>query len=162
MTIKPVRLQLSRKKGFDLQALSVATNGLQARSVARPGPFGNWLCIGNPGRIWIHRGEPDGLQVTLTADLPMAVDAVRAVASHRRWLETSAAAAPSRGTAWLIPGFDKLQSDFQKLVERELWAKRSETLNRLHFLKGHNVACTCALDQPCHGDTLLEMANAST
>lgn len=27
---KPVRLQLSRRKGFDLQALSMATNGLPA------------------------------------------------------------------------------------------------------------------------------------
>jgi len=37
----PVRLQLSRRKGFELQALSVATNGLQAVNVARPSKFGN-------------------------------------------------------------------------------------------------------------------------
>jgi len=37
----PVRLQLSRKKGFDLQVLSRATNGLEAVNCARPGPFGN-------------------------------------------------------------------------------------------------------------------------
>lgn len=34
MTV-PVRLQLSRRKGFDLQALSQATNGLSAANVAR-------------------------------------------------------------------------------------------------------------------------------
>lgn len=39
--VKPVRLQLSRRKGFDLQALSQATNGLTAISVARPGRWGN-------------------------------------------------------------------------------------------------------------------------
>lgn len=33
---KPVRLQLSRRKGFNLQALSLATNGLPAVSVTRP------------------------------------------------------------------------------------------------------------------------------
>ena len=37
----PVRLQLSRRAGFDLQALSRATNGLPAANVARPGLFGN-------------------------------------------------------------------------------------------------------------------------
>lgn len=40
---KPVRLQLSRRKGFDLQALSIATNGLPAVSVARPGKRGTEL-----------------------------------------------------------------------------------------------------------------------
>lgn len=38
---RPVRLQLSRAKGFNLQAQSRGLNGLPARSVARPGPFGN-------------------------------------------------------------------------------------------------------------------------
>lgn len=33
---KPVRLQLSRRKGFDLRALSLATNGLPAVNVTRP------------------------------------------------------------------------------------------------------------------------------
>lgn len=37
----PTRLQLSRRKGFDLQALSRATNGLEAVNVARPGKWGN-------------------------------------------------------------------------------------------------------------------------
>lgn len=38
---KPVRLQLSRKKGFDLQTHSLATNGLPAIVVARPSRWGN-------------------------------------------------------------------------------------------------------------------------
>lgn len=37
----PVRLQLSRRRGFDLQALSRATNDLPAVKVTRPGRFGN-------------------------------------------------------------------------------------------------------------------------
>lgn len=28
------------------------------------------------------------------------------------------------------------------------------------FLRGKNLACWCALDQPCHADVLLEVANA--
>lgn len=27
-------------------------------------------------------------------------------------------------------------------------------------LRGHDLACWCALDQPCHADVLLEVANA--
>jgi hypothetical protein len=38
---KPVRLQLSRRAGFNLQAVSKAANGLEAVKVARPGIWGN-------------------------------------------------------------------------------------------------------------------------
>ena len=41
MTVKPVRLQLSRKKGFNLQEHSKAVNGLEAVNCARPSRFGN-------------------------------------------------------------------------------------------------------------------------
>jgi hypothetical protein len=43
---KPVRLQLSRRKGFNLQALSLETNGLPAVNVARPTKWGNPFAIG--------------------------------------------------------------------------------------------------------------------
>lgn len=45
-TARPVRLMLSRRAGFDLQALSLATNGLPAVNVARPGRYGNTFKIG--------------------------------------------------------------------------------------------------------------------
>jgi hypothetical protein len=45
--MRPVRLQLSRRKGFDLQALSVRTNGLPAVNVARPTSYGNPFVIGS-------------------------------------------------------------------------------------------------------------------
>jgi hypothetical protein len=38
---KPVRIQLSRAKGFNLQAASQAANGLPALKCARPGRMGN-------------------------------------------------------------------------------------------------------------------------
>lgn len=47
MAERPVRLQLSRKKGFNLQALSMATNGLPAVNVARPSQWGNPFVIVN-------------------------------------------------------------------------------------------------------------------
>ena len=44
---KPVRLQLSRRKGYSLQAATIAANGLPAVNVARPGPWGNPFRVGN-------------------------------------------------------------------------------------------------------------------
>ena len=47
--IVPVRLQLRRVKGFNLQALSRTTNGLAAVNCARPGPLGNPFHTHNDG-----------------------------------------------------------------------------------------------------------------
>lgn len=43
--MKPQRMQLSRKAGFNLQAASVALNGLPAKRITRPGPWGNPFTI---------------------------------------------------------------------------------------------------------------------
>ena len=42
---RPRRLQLSRKRGFDLQAESRKLNGLPAKRVTRPGKWGNPFSI---------------------------------------------------------------------------------------------------------------------
>ncbi len=34
-------------------------------------------------------------------------------------------------------------------------------LSRLRQLRGKDLACWCPLDQPCHADVLLELANAA-
>jgi len=44
--VRPVRLQLSRRKGFDLQAWSREVNGLEAVNCARPGKWGNPYRVG--------------------------------------------------------------------------------------------------------------------
>lgn len=48
-TIKPARIQLSRKKGFNLQRVSNAVNGLEAVNVARPTIWGNPWHVGTFG-----------------------------------------------------------------------------------------------------------------
>jgi hypothetical protein len=48
MTV-PVRMRLSRAKGFDLQKASLALNGLPAINIARPGPLGNPFVVGEDG-----------------------------------------------------------------------------------------------------------------
>lgn len=37
---------------------------------------------------------------------------------------------------------------------------RRMVLDRLQELRGHDLACWCRLDQPCHAEVLLELANA--
>lgn len=53
--IQPVRLKLSRKSGFNLQRVSLETNGLEAKVVARPSRWGNPWTIEYNGR-WKVRG----------------------------------------------------------------------------------------------------------
>ena len=69
--MKPARIVLSRKAGFDLQAVSLALNGLPAQSVARPGRWGNPFTI-----------------AAVMAETGLDKDAAQAeaVARHARWL----------------------------------------------------------------------------
>ena len=70
--MKPVRIVLSRRAGFDLQAVSQAVNGLPAQSVARPGPWGNPFTI---AEVMEETGlEKDAAQA-------------EAVARYGRWLK---------------------------------------------------------------------------
>jgi hypothetical protein len=62
MSVQPVRLRLSRKKGFDLQAHSLATNGLPAVNVARPSKWGNPFVVHHP-----H--GPKELRLPMSADI---------------------------------------------------------------------------------------------
>jgi hypothetical protein len=52
-------------------------------------------------------------------------------------------AAIARYRCWI---FAPAQADFRERVRREL--------------RGQNLACYCPLDQPCHADILLEIANS--
>jgi len=121
---KPVRLRLSRSKGFHLGTLSFNTNGLPAVNVARPTLFGN---------PFLHE------------DVSLAVEA------YRRHCEG--------GTQWFEMGPGKLQ--FAKNLHRNTvhyaWPEWLKT-EGLPVLRGKNLACWCALDEPCHADVLLELA----
>ena len=72
----PVRLRLSRRKGFNLQRLSGETNGLEAVRVARPSIFGNPFIIGeHDGRAACVAHFRDALQAATrdpTEALPWA------------------------------------------------------------------------------------------
>lgn len=99
-TDPPVRIQLSRRKGWRLPSNTV--------TVARPGRFGNpYKVTGAGGR--------DG-----------AVDAFE-------WLVRSASGRERHP----YPSIEEIRAE----------------------LAGKNLACWCRLDQRCHADVLLEIAN---
>jgi hypothetical protein len=75
---KPLRLRLSRRKGFALQAASRAANGLAAITVARPSHWGNPFVIGRDGtqarcvvlyRQWLKRPAQSAVRKDARATL---------------------------------------------------------------------------------------------
>lgn len=120
MSIRPVRLRLSRHRGFDLQAESQARNGLPARRVTRPGKWGNPFDIGA-----LMRRE--GLERQAAHD--------RAIELHRQWMEGKLDPALDPGVS--PPSVAEIRAE----------------------LAGHNLACWCRLDESCHAELLLRLAN---
>ena len=59
----------------------------------------------------------------------------------------------------------KAVSDFRGALEgRWDWPERGRRYpwrqDARRLLRGHDLACWCPLDEPCHADVLLEIANA--
>ena len=81
--MKPQRIVLSRRAGFDLHAISQALNGLPAQSVARPGKWGNPFSIAD-----------------VEAETGLGRDAAQAeaVGRHRLWLAGEIEASRPRPT----------------------------------------------------------------
>lgn len=65
-------------------------------------------------------------------------DAANAVSDYRRWLARDPVVRSSENTFGKPPTCDEIKT----------------------ALAGKNLACFCALGSPCHGDVLLEIANA--
>lgn len=103
--------------------------------VARPSRWGNPWRIGADG--YVH-----GPGTYFSHD-PAASNAL-AVALYADWLKLS----------HLAPALIDHPSG-------EMVLRRARILNDLYELRGHNLACWCPLDQPCHADVLLELANGS-
>lgn len=143
--MKPIRLQLSRAKGFRLQEHSRAVNGLPAVKVDRSTRFGNpcgcqapYGCPHSPEFEHYAYASDDGSVPPLTC----CVDV------FRHYVKTGIAGQPTQtGRLWIaadgLAGYPRRQ----KLVEN------------LASLRGLNLACWCKLEARCHADVLLELAN---
>jgi hypothetical protein len=49
---------------------------------------------------------------------------------------------------------------FEKWIQHPAQRKLRDLIKLNIGLRGKNLACWCKLDQPCHADTLLEIANS--
>ncbi len=111
----PLRLQLSRERGFNLQALSRRTNGRGCVPVDRKTPWGNPYVVLKEGPF-CYSVNGDGDFATREAATK------EAVAKHA--------------------------------IDCERIKPRIQS-----HLRGVNLACWCAIGEPCHADTLLRIAN---
>lgn len=130
MSAKPQRIRLQRKRGFKLQEVSRALNGLEAVNVQRPTKWGNPYPAAIYGRdmaVMLYERTVRGIWwcglIPANWSDEQAVDAYEA---HSQWLA--------------------------RMGEHPIGAARRE-------LRGKNLACWCSIDKPCHADVLLELAN---
>ena len=56
--------------------------------------------------------------------------------------------------AWLVSPYWRTNWD-----GKESETSRAFILRNIDLLRGKNLACFCPLDQPCHADVLIELAN---
>jgi len=77
----------------------------------------------------------------------------------RDWLEAWREALPGHGRFSGEVGRDRWCRDRAVQAFREDLADGTLTLP-LAELRGHNLACRCPPDDPCHADVLIELANA--
>lgn len=129
---KPVRLQLSRRKGFNLQALSMATNGLPAVNVARPSKWGN------PFKVGVHGTSAECVELYRRGFIAAREAWIGGPISYFAPLQANVYAAwESVGSHLAVVG---LEGDLGELA-------------------GKNLACWCGDGEPCHAAALLALAN---
>jgi hypothetical protein len=128
----PERIQLSRRKGWRKPENTVV--------VARPSKWGNPFRVSGGTVFGIPWGE--------IRDYPIGTrfpkrDAYAAYASH-----SSQSGALAHAVDLFRTYVDVTRRDYPD--EFETWVAP---------LRGRGLACWCPLDQPCHVDVLLEIAN---
>lgn len=128
----PIRIQRKRTKGYDMQAESRAINGLECVYVGRPSVFGNLSACVYPN----CKLDPDNCNGWCC------------VKGYREYVLSGLEDRPSRGGTFNVV-----------CDASEGYPYRTRLIKNLPRLRGKNLACFCRLDQPCHADVLLELAN---
>jgi Domain of unknown function (DUF4326) len=135
------RVQLSRAKGYRRPAGTV--------QVDRATIFGNPFQVGDPGRWWWPRGEGKaGWETDMIYS--ESIDPAYAVRAFAAWMRNKNNL-PSPPTCLTHIGRNRLRT--------AMHVRRLLIISRLPSLRGHPLGCRCALDQPCHADVLLQLAN---
>ena len=92
------------------------------------------------------------------------MNAPKRIQRHRTkgWRKPPGAIIVDRTSRWgnpfKTPGDGDRETVIHNYVEHYLPHKPS-LLSRLDELAGHDLACACPLDQPCHADVLLDLVN---
>lgn len=130
---RPHRIQLSRKKGWRMPENTV--------KVSRGSRWGNPFIVGQPCGVFPEgmgmHGKAETMIVALTLD--QAIDFYRHMV-----------------LGFLSPEMYPTGHDWVDRFRRRNHASPGELVRDL---RGKNLACWCKLDQPCHADILLELAN---
>lgn len=147
----PQRFQIRRTKGWRKPEGGILCS--------RPGPYGNPFPWKGSWITWTavaigFRADEQGRKAA-------------AVALHRAWItDGSIEVAPATGGPGSIEYADGSTATFEQAARGfALWASQSEEAPPLPArpdldpLRGHDLGCWCRLSDPCHVDTLLELAN---
>jgi len=81
------------------------------------------------------------------------------VARPTRWGNPFRLGDRDRCTGGIMLAFDAVERFTGALVLGKLPFTEADARREL---RGRNLACWCPLDQPCHADVLLELANSTT
>jgi hypothetical protein len=135
---RPIRIPLRRTKGWRMPTNTI--------SVARPGRWGNPYVVTRFGMVQTGDWDENGISLM-----------------HGPWRTSW----PGNGFAGFW--FSTKQEAIAKAVELYRWRMTEPVIKeplreRLHELRGKNLACWCplpALGEPdlCHADVLLDLAN---
>lgn len=135
---EPVRIQLSRTRGFNLQAASLALNGLPAVNCARPALWSNPFIIGDSsGHSFHDDGDPTPLIASV--DRAMAIEMFETMVH-----------------GIILP---EMHPYGHRWMERFKAMHGAHPMEAVADLRGHNLACWCKPGDACHCDVLLDLAN---
>lgn len=135
----PVRVQLKRTKGWRMPENTV--------KVDRTTKWGNPFRLEEPNGL----GRLLGMRLGCWTVYPHNITGTELI----RLMIAADCPVGSACTEEFWDKADALQASvkkFRKIVAPNLPVEE---------LRGKNLACWCALDKPCHGDVLLELANPS-
>lgn len=134
----PVRIQLSRRGGSNLQAASIARNGLEAINVARPGRWGSHASV-----------QTMTEHIARVADYDVLKDARRSA-----WEATD----PISDAEYAELGREAAVTAFAIEMRKFMRVDPVGFEEFIAPLRGKNLACWCGQHERCHADVLLEMA----
>ena len=139
--MRPVRIQRQRTKGWKMPPNTVC--------VTRPGKYGN------PFNFTSAEFSFTALAFGCRGDRAGRIKA--SVKAFREWVGSD----PTKRTVGFERGVVIEGPNKQRIeIGARATAGRAPSLEEIRRdLRGKNLACFCALDQPCHADVLLELAN---